>query len=278
MAEPSYSRNELVSELTSYHEFLTRLFLPPEVVQHPPEGGWEHITPDFIKSLCLGKNDTVADLMRHIPYVSRTKEDHWDPWMVYEGATAVGFTGDVVLSLPTSTPTSGSSSLTKAISRPHPFRPMCLFTRPYRPAATVILSSSTRSAARSFLRIPRLVRSRPGYRILKHRTEKPGADFKPTQFTSFFAMAKENIKKFEMTAMNRRQIYDTTRDTPHAQIHREEGVFTKRYDRERCMNRLDEYQEQKDRANRQNRGEEEPASVSAERHIHDVSVSSGAVS
>lgn len=101
MTEPSYSRDELVSELKSYYEFLTQLYLPPEVVQYPPEGGWEHITPEFIKSFCLGKNDTVADLMKHIPYIRRTKEDDWDPWMVYEGATAVDFTGDVVLSLPT---------------------------------------------------------------------------------------------------------------------------------------------------------------------------------
>ncbi|OHW96927.1 hypothetical protein CSPAE12_04517 [Colletotrichum incanum] len=32
-------------------------------------------------------------------------------------------------------------------------------------------------------------------------------------------------------------------DTHQAQIHGKEGVFTERYDRESCMNRLDEYQE-----------------------------------
>ncbi|KAK1500812.1 hypothetical protein CTAM01_06264 [Colletotrichum tamarilloi] len=277
MAEPSYSRNELVSELTSYYEFLTRLFLPPEVVQHPPEGGWEHITPDFVKSFCLGKNDTVADLMRHIPYVSRTKEDHWDPWMVYEGATAVDFTGDVVLSLPTKyadewlfEPYEGSIST--APLPPHVF---VYATIPSGRDGHYILIDTERGTI--VLADPQ-TGPKPTGLSDPHRTKKPGADFKPTQFTSFFAMAKEKFKKFEMTAMNRKQIYYTTRDTPHAQIYREEGVFTKRYDRERCMNRLDEYQEQKDRANRQNRGEEEPASASAERHIHDVGVSSGAVS
>ncbi|KAI8263232.1 hypothetical protein K4K56_005652 [Colletotrichum sp. SAR 10_98] len=78
--EPTYSRDEFVSELKSYYEFLTHLYLPPEVVRYPPPGGWEHITPDFVNSFFLGKNDTVADLMRHIPYVD--------------------FAGEVVLSLP----------------------------------------------------------------------------------------------------------------------------------------------------------------------------------
>ncbi|GKT44631.1 uncharacterized protein ColSpa_04812 [Colletotrichum spaethianum] len=80
MTEPSYSKDELVSELTSYYEFLTQLCLPPEVIQHPPEGGWEHITPEFVDSFCLGRNDTVADLMKHIPYICRIKEDGEEPW------------------------------------------------------------------------------------------------------------------------------------------------------------------------------------------------------
>ncbi|KAK1452732.1 hypothetical protein CCUS01_10773 [Colletotrichum cuscutae] len=278
MAESSYSRNELVSELTSYYEFLTRLFLPPEVVQHPPEGGWEHITPEFVKSFCLGKNDTVADLMRHIPYVSRTKEDHWDPWMVYEGATAVDFTGDVVLSLPAKyadewlfEPYEGNIST--APLPPHVF---VYATTPSGRDGHYILIDTERGT---------IVLADPQTGPEPTRLSDPQAPdeeawrrFQTYTVHDFFAMAKEKFKKFEMTAMNRKQIYYTTPDTPHAQMYREEGVFTERYDRERCMNRLDEYQEQKDRENRQNRGEEEPASASAERHIHDVSVSSGAVS
>ncbi|KAK1730143.1 uncharacterized protein BDZ83DRAFT_783873 [Colletotrichum acutatum] len=214
--KPSYSRKELVSELTPYYEFLTQLFLPPEVVQQPPEGGWEHITPGFVKSFCLGKNDTVADLMKHIPYVSRTKEDHWEPWMVYEGATAVDFTGDVVLSLPTK------------------YADEWLFEPDEGNISTAPLPPHQAPDEEAWRR------------------------FQTYTFHEFFAMAKEKFKKFEMTAMNRKHVHHTTRDTPQAQIYREEGVFTERYDRERCMNRLDEYQEQKDRENRQNRGEEEP--------------------
>ncbi|GJC98973.1 hypothetical protein ColKHC_07799 [Colletotrichum higginsianum] len=99
--KPSYSRYELVSELTSDYDFLTQLYLPPEVIQYPHKGGCKHLTPEFVNSLCLGKDDTVAGLMKHIPYIRRTKEDDWNPWMVYESATAVDITGDLVLSLPT---------------------------------------------------------------------------------------------------------------------------------------------------------------------------------
>ncbi|EQB59491.1 hypothetical protein CGLO_00096 [Colletotrichum gloeosporioides Cg-14] len=98
--EPTYSRDEFVSELKSYYEFLTHLYLPPEVVRYPPPGGWEHITPDFVNSFFLGKNDTVADLMRHIPYVRRDKEDDWEPFNIYEKSSQVDFAGEVVLSLP----------------------------------------------------------------------------------------------------------------------------------------------------------------------------------
>ncbi|KAK1518843.1 uncharacterized protein CCOS01_11663 [Colletotrichum costaricense] len=261
MAEPSYSRNELVSELTSHYEFLTRLFLPPEVVQHPPEGGWEHITPEFVKSFCLGKNDTVADLVRHIPYVSRTKEDHWDPWMVNEGATAVDFTGDVVLGLPT-------KYADEWLFEPYEAN---ISTAPLPPHVFVY---ATIPSGRDGHYI--LIDTERGTIVLADPQTGP----KPTRLSDPQAPDGEAWRRFQTytTAMNRKQIYYTTRDTPHAQIYREEGVFTKRYDRERCMNRLDEYQEQKDRENRQNRGEEEPASASAERHIHDVGVSSGAVS
>ncbi|KAH0420676.1 hypothetical protein CcaCcLH18_13887 [Colletotrichum camelliae] len=98
--EPTYSRDEFVSELKSYYEFLTHLYLPPEVVRYPPPGGWEHITPDFVDSFFLGKNDTVADLMRHIPYVRRDKEDDWEPFNIYEKSSQVDFAGEAVLSLP----------------------------------------------------------------------------------------------------------------------------------------------------------------------------------
>ncbi|TDZ18684.1 hypothetical protein Cob_v008081 [Colletotrichum orbiculare MAFF 240422] len=83
MAEPSYPRDEL------------------KRFQCPPEGGWEHITPEFVRSFCLGKNDTVVDLMEHIPCITREEAGFGNSYMVYERACPVDFTGDLVLSLPT---------------------------------------------------------------------------------------------------------------------------------------------------------------------------------
>ncbi|KAF6812413.1 hypothetical protein CSOJ01_05118 [Colletotrichum sojae] len=242
MTEPSYSRDELVSELKSYYEFLTQLYLPPEVIQYPPEGGWEHITPEFVDSFCLGKNDTVADLMKHIPYIRRTKEDDWDPWMVYEGATAVDFTGDVVLSLPTKyaneflfEPQEGTISDIP----PHVFV-----------YATI---ASGRDGHYIFIDTERgtIVLADPQVGPDPTRLSDPEAPdeeawrrFQTYTFPEFFSMAKEKFRKFEIAALDRKHVHYTDPDAPPVRIYREEGVFTERYDRERCMRRLDELAEQ----------------------------------
>ncbi|EFQ28379.1 uncharacterized protein GLRG_03523 [Colletotrichum graminicola M1.001] len=59
-----------------------------------------------------------------------------------------------------------------------------------------------------------------------------------------------------MIAVDRKHVHCTSPDVPEAQIYREEGVFTERYDRERCMDRLDKYQEQENRADREAQGHE----------------------
>ena len=68
-----YSRDELVSELTSYYKLIVDLYLPAARVKYPPAGGWPQLTNDFLAP--LDKNDIVADLIRHLPYVAREKED-----------------------------------------------------------------------------------------------------------------------------------------------------------------------------------------------------------
>ena len=68
-----YSRDELVSELTSYYKFIVDLYLPVARVKHPPVGGWPELTKDFLAP--LNKNDAVVDLIQHLPYVGIEKED-----------------------------------------------------------------------------------------------------------------------------------------------------------------------------------------------------------
>ncbi|KAK1455574.1 hypothetical protein CMEL01_04334, partial [Colletotrichum melonis] len=50
-------------------------------------------------SFCLSKHDPVLDLLKHIPRIRCEKEDDRNLRQVYEGATTVGFTGELCLNL-----------------------------------------------------------------------------------------------------------------------------------------------------------------------------------
>ncbi|KAJ0166080.1 hypothetical protein CTA2_8785 [Colletotrichum tanaceti] len=142
--EPTYSRDEIVSELKSYYKFLIDLYLPLEV----------HITPDFVDSFFLGKNDTVADLMRHIPY-------------------------EVVLSLP------------------------------------------NKYAHKEFFEIPEeaYLHKFPSHFAPDKEEWRRSATY---TFQEFFTLAKDKFRSFRM-------------------IYQEEGVFKERYDREKCISRIEAY-------------------------------------
>ncbi len=71
-----YSRDDVVSVLTSFYEFLVGLHLPASAIKCPPAGGWPDITPEYLAF--LKKNDTVVDLIRHIPFIQR--DDSFDPY------------------------------------------------------------------------------------------------------------------------------------------------------------------------------------------------------
>ncbi|KAI3538015.1 hypothetical protein CSPX01_09812 [Colletotrichum filicis] len=65
-SQAEYSLKATVAAITSYYELLARVH-PDSVcsLEYPPSGGWPQITSE---SFCiLGRNDTVIELMRHIP-------------------------------------------------------------------------------------------------------------------------------------------------------------------------------------------------------------------
>ncbi|KJX94682.1 hypothetical protein TI39_contig4166g00009 [Zymoseptoria brevis] len=62
----TYSREASIAAFTDYFEFLTAMFMDPELVHQPPEGGWPEITVDIMRE--LGKTDEVAELLRRLPY------------------------------------------------------------------------------------------------------------------------------------------------------------------------------------------------------------------
>ncbi|KAK1529308.1 uncharacterized protein CCOS01_07142 [Colletotrichum costaricense] len=70
-SQAEYSHKATVAAITSYYELLARVH--PDIVsslEYPPSGGWPQITSEFFS--ILGRNDTVIELMRHIP---RTHEE-----------------------------------------------------------------------------------------------------------------------------------------------------------------------------------------------------------
>ena len=82
-------REELVSELTSFYEFLVGLHLPTDALKRPPPGGWPSINQEQLGY--LNKDDDVIDVLKHIPYI-RQDED-LEPYQIYEHCVCNDFTG-----------------------------------------------------------------------------------------------------------------------------------------------------------------------------------------
>ena len=89
--QPTYSRDEVVSALISFYEFLVGLHLPAPAIKYPPPGGWPDITPQYLAF--LKKNDIVVDHIRHIPFVQR--DNSFEPYQIYEKTSAVDYNGRV---------------------------------------------------------------------------------------------------------------------------------------------------------------------------------------
>ena len=88
---PSYDRDDVVREITAFYTFLTKMYLPSELLRIPPPEGWSYITPE--RYAWLKKTPTVIDLMRHLPYISR--EDN-DGHKIYIETAVVDYEGEQV--------------------------------------------------------------------------------------------------------------------------------------------------------------------------------------
>lgn len=63
-----YKRDEVIAAVRSFYTFLATLpRLSAEDIQDPPEQGWPDLTDAYLAG--LGKNPTVYDLLRHLPYI-----------------------------------------------------------------------------------------------------------------------------------------------------------------------------------------------------------------
>lgn len=88
---PAYDRDDVVREITVFYTFLTKMYLPSELLRVPPPEGWSYITPE--RYTWLKKTPTVIDLMQHLPYISREENDGHQ---IYPMTAAVDYEGDQV--------------------------------------------------------------------------------------------------------------------------------------------------------------------------------------
>ncbi|KAL1599812.1 hypothetical protein SLS60_007617 [Paraconiothyrium brasiliense] len=84
---PGYDRDATIAAVTSYYEFLTRMYLPEDSIMYPPPEGWS--IPER-QTFSPPKDDTVLDLVRHLPYLEPPED--WEEIFIYEKCIAVNYT------------------------------------------------------------------------------------------------------------------------------------------------------------------------------------------
>ncbi|KZL71250.1 hypothetical protein CT0861_06563 [Colletotrichum tofieldiae] len=208
---PLYSRDEFVSELTSYYEFLTGIFLPPQPSDaHLKADG--HINADYIKRFHLNKNDTAVGRIKHIPFIQRDEKDDKEPWMIYEKTASPDFAGDVILGMPSK----------------------------YAIEGLLELFDGWQEACDG---IPEHVGEKPAELLQRDAPdEESWRRYETYTKPGFFSMVKQQWRSGRLIACKRREVaFSTTPDYFVQEVCREEGIFTEDYDRESCIARLFAY-------------------------------------
>ena len=85
----SYDRDALVGYVQRHYELLVRMgHLAPAAVRQPPVGGWSDAALHVEALRALGRDETVIDLLRHLPYARAgapgTKGEAHDAAVHYE--------------------------------------------------------------------------------------------------------------------------------------------------------------------------------------------------
>jgi len=87
-----YDRDEIVRELTAFYKFLVNTHIPDSALKLPPEGGWPELTDEWLSF--MGKDSTVNDLIRHLPYIGWDRPGERFP--LYPDTFPIDFTGNVL--------------------------------------------------------------------------------------------------------------------------------------------------------------------------------------
>ncbi|KAL0929355.1 uncharacterized protein CTRU02_215711 [Colletotrichum truncatum] len=235
--EPQYSRDEFVAALTSYYEFLTEIFLPMSVLQHPPPSGWDHIASDY-------KDEAVVDLMRHIPYIRYDYVDKGKPYMIYERCMAADYAGEI-----------GRMESTRydkrALFEPGPEIEQLSDIPSYVYCLGTIAGGSwygnyifvdTRRGTVTVCDLNNGAKPTE----LSEEPENEGDCWREHETypaVKFFEKLKEEWRQFKLIACSRKTVVKWGNGDEKLElikkIYEEEGLFTSAYDLERCMRRVE---------------------------------------
>lgn len=83
---PRLTRDQLVTIISDFYIFITKLHIPSSALKFPPEDGWPNITLETTKN--CGKSPIVIDLIKHLPYIDDT--------MAFEEMYDIHYKSDVV--------------------------------------------------------------------------------------------------------------------------------------------------------------------------------------
>ncbi|KAF2799395.1 hypothetical protein K505DRAFT_356656 [Melanomma pulvis-pyrius CBS 109.77] len=239
MPSSTYSRDEVVAEVTSYYDFIASVYLPTSVIKRPPPGGWSDITPEFLAP--LNKNKNLLDLIRHLPFVVR--DEHDEPYQIFEGTSAVDFTGEYIK---------------KSFCSSHPNVDIAEPPKDWGKLPPHVLALATPAEGRNglyfFIDTERGVaivcdcQEGPRSTKLSKKQESDDDEWRAhATYTvkDFFTSLKEQFRSFKVIATSERVVEkaggsDYNPDKRRKEIYEEHRVFTDRYDKVACLERIKE--------------------------------------
>lgn len=72
---PEYKRDTIVGCVTRFYELLVRMgYMEDSNILHAPPGGWDQSKIDAKSLRMTGRNETVIDLLQHLPYMKHNYE------------------------------------------------------------------------------------------------------------------------------------------------------------------------------------------------------------
>jgi hypothetical protein len=79
---PRLTRDELVTNITDFYNFLTKFYIPASAIKYPPPDGWPNITPEVTKD--CRKSPVVIDLIKHLPYIDDGESEGFVTYIHYK--------------------------------------------------------------------------------------------------------------------------------------------------------------------------------------------------